>query len=240
MFALALILLTTIAAVSFARAAAPSVHAIRLLGAGRYDDAERHLRRQLEGTVAGDPATYATRYNLAVALHRQGRFDESLVVLDGVPVASLDASLHGAANALYGWNLLHAGLDLPRAEQCLLCAGPLLERPTTQLGLAYLAYLRRDFLRGDAFFHRAVATSGLRHGMVAMENVASILIIDRAFERLIEEHLLGLCALERGDVATARAHLMRVAHTAHPSFYPRHAAFWLSRAGTPLLGGYAA
>lgn len=209
--------------------ALPALRAIRLLNEGRYIEAENYLR----GVVAQAqrPAVRnAARYNLAVSLHRQGRFEESLAQLEFIPVSELDPSLHGAANALYGWNLLFLKRDLDRSEQCIQTAGPLLTRATTQFALAYLYLLRGERGRADAILHSVTSRPPDRKTVLGAHQ-GSALVIDQRFEALIEEHLLGLCAFERGDHNLAGHHFHKVATSGHPSFYPRQAGEFLQRLG---------
>jgi tetratricopeptide (TPR) repeat protein len=236
--ALLLIAALTLAFGALAGSVFPALRSIRLLNEGRYPEAERFLAEVVETT--NRPAIRnAARYNLAVSLHRQGRFEESLIQLEQIPLHELDASLHGAANALYAWNLIFARRDLDRAEACIRASGPLEYRATTQFALAYLRMLQGRRAEADAIL-RAVTSRPPDRRSVVGTGAGSALVIDQQFEAIIEEHLLGLCAMERGDVTLARQHFARVAHTAHPSFYPRHAAALLAQIGAPLLPGHAA
>ncbi len=220
-------------AMSAASGVVPALRAIRLLNSGRYLEAETYLR---EVVARGQTTAIrnAGRYNLAVALHRQGRFDESLAALDGIPLHELDPSLHGAANALYGWNLIFLRQNLDHAECCIRASGPLFDRPTTQFALAYLFMLVGRQQEADDIVRRVTSSAPDRRTVVGVDR-GSALVIDREFESLIEEHLLGLCAYERGNLALARQHLSRVACTGHTSFYPRHAAAVLATIGGNLL-----
>lgn len=210
----------------------PALRAIRLLNEGRYIEAENYLRGVVVHAQRASVRN-AARYNLAVSLHRQGRFEESIAQLELIPVAELDASLHGAANALYGWNLVFLKRDLDRAESCIHAAGPLVTRATTQFALAYLYLLRGERSRADAILH-AVTSRPPDRKTVLGANQGSALVIDQRFEAIIEEHLLGLCAMERGDQGLARHHFSKVAMSGHPSFYPRQAAALLSSIGYGL------
>lgn len=228
----------TLVAAAMAGNVFPALRSIRLLNEGRYADAETYLR----GVIAdADRASVrnAARYNLAVALHRQGRFAESLAELNVLPLGELDPSLHGAANALYGWNLIFLRRDLAQAERCIHASGPLASRATTRFALAYLHALRGEHTAAEGII-RAVTSQPPERKSVVGSGQGSALVIDRRFESIIEEHLLGLCALERGDVGLAQTHFLRVAHSGHPSFYPRHAAGLLGQVGHPLLMGQAA
>ncbi|MFT6396230.1 MAG: tetratricopeptide (TPR) repeat protein [Bradymonadia bacterium] len=207
----------------------PALRAIRLLNEGRYIEAENYLR----GVVAQAQrpgVRNAARYNLSVSLHRQGRFEESLAQLEMIPLTELDSSLHGAANALYGWNLLFLKRDLDRSEKCIQAAGPLITRATTQFALAYLYLLRGERSRADAILH-AVTSKPPDRKSVLGAGQGSALVIDQRFEAIIEEHLLGLCAFERGDQNLAQHHFHKVAMSGHPSFYPRQATEILQRLG---------
>ncbi len=210
----------------------PALRAIRLLNEGRYIEAENYLR----GVVAQaqrSSVRNAARYNLAVSLHRQGRFEESLGQLELIPLPELDPSLHGAANALYGWNLLFLKRDLERSEKCIQAAGPLSTRATTQFALAYLYLLKGERARADAILHAVTSRPPDRKSVLGAQQ-GSALVIDQRFEAIIEEHLLGLCAYERRDQNLARHHLYKVAMSGHPSFYPRQASALLQRLGSGL------
>lgn len=210
----------------------PALRAIGLLNEGRYIEAETYLRGVVTHAQRSSVRN-AARYNLAVSLHRQGRFEESLAQLEFIPLAELDASLHGAANALYGWNLVFLKRDLDRAERCIQSAGPLVTRATTQFALAYLYLLRGERARADAILH-AVTSRPPDRKTVLGANQGSALVIDQRFEAIIEEHLLGLCAMERGDHRLAVHHFHKVAASGHPSFYPRQAAQLLTHVGYGL------
>lgn len=210
----------------------PSVRSLRLLNEGRYIEAENYLRGVVNRAERA-PVRNAARYNLAVSLHRQGRFEESLAQLEFIPLAELDASLHGAANALYGWNLVFLKRDLGRAESCIHSAGPLTTRATTQFALAYLYLLRGERARADAILHSVTSRPPDRRTLLGA-NQGSPLVIDQRFEAIIEEHLLGLCAMERGNRPLAVHHFHKVAMSGHPSFYPRQAATLLTHIGYGL------
>lgn len=228
----------TIVAAAVGGSVLPALKSIRLLNEGRYQDAERFLIGVI-ATANHPNVRNAARYNLAVALHRQGRFAESLRELEQIPLHELDPSLHGAANALYGWNLIFLRRDLDRAEACIDASGPLASRATTRFAMAYLRMLQGRRVEADAIL-RAVTSQPPDRRNIVGSGQGSALVIDQRFESIIEEHLLGLCALERGDERLARQHFVKVAHTAHPSFYPRHAAALLGQLGGHLLPGYAA
>ncbi|MCB9530296.1 MAG: hypothetical protein H6700_00805 [Myxococcales bacterium] len=236
LFSLALLFVAIALTVGMTRRR-PAFRALRLLRRGDYAAAEAHIRRRLAARSGDGAVDSALRYNLAVTLHRQGRFAESLAELEQIATDQLDPSLRGAASALFGWNLLYLGADFPRAERCLHDSGPLLERPTTQLGLALLAHYNGDPARGQAILAQVRADPDRRTRIVRAAAGGSVLVIDAEFEALIEEHLLGLIARARGDLATARGHFIRVAHAAHPSFYPRHAAALASESGWALPPG---
>lgn len=207
----------------------PALRSIRLLNDGKYREAEVYLRGLL--TSYEQPTICnAARYNLAVALHRDGRFQASLTELDILPLHELDPSLHGAANALYAWNLIFLRRDLDRARQCIQAAGPLAQRATTQFALAYIHMLQGDRAAADRILHSVTSRPAVRQRIVGAHQ-GSALVIDRKFEAIIEEHLLGLCAYERRDLPLARAHFLRVANARHPSFYPRHAVSYLNQIG---------
>ncbi len=223
----------TLVAVATAGSVFPALRSIRLLNDGRYGEAEAYLRTLVAETDRASIRN-AARYNLAVALHRQGRFEESLHELTVLPLAQLDPSLHGAANALYAWNLVFLRRDLDQAQRCIASSGPLANRATTQFALAYIHMMKGERLIADGILRAVTSRPPVRQTIVGTGQ-GSALVIDRRFEALIEEHLLGLCAFERGDISLARAHFMKVAHSGHPSFYPRHAAGMLAQVGHYML-----
>ena len=237
LFAL-IVSMTSLAAAAVAGQVMVAMKPIRLLNDGRYADAERYLRTQV--AQAQRPSVRnAGLYNLAVALHRQGRFEESLADLEKIYVAQLDPSLHGAANALYGWNLVFLRRDLDKAERCIQVSGPLAARATTRFALAYLMLLRGRRVEADTIIREVTSSPPDRREFLTTRG-GSALVIDQRFESVIEEHLLGLCGYERGEMSLARRHFTKVAHSAHPSFYPRHATSLLAQIGGHLLPSHAA
>lgn len=199
---------------------------IRLINIGEYDRAIKEFEKLMKAHEGDWKTKNQIIYSIANCLHRKGDFEESIKQLNLIKVDEMDSNLSGAYYGLFAGNLINLKNNLDIAEEYLTKSQELLKLRSSLLYRCYLEMLKGNDIGAteliNEFFHY-----DSERGMVFGLNTT--LLIDKKFENMMCNYLLGIYYLHINDLESAIMYLTKASEYRYDNYYSRKSKELLER-----------